>query len=157
MLATTSLGAIWTSTSPDFGEASVVERFGQTRPRVLFAVDGYRYGGKAIDIQDKVASVVGQLDSIEQTVLILCSATRCSLVTTGSNCWQASMMPSSPSSPWPSTTRSISLYSSGTTGKTQVHRARHMAAPLLQHLKEHQLHCDIKPGSASSTSPPVAG
>ena len=50
--------AIWTSTSPDFGEASVVERFGQTRPRVLFAVDGYRYNGKAIDIQDKVARVV---------------------------------------------------------------------------------------------------
>ena len=54
MLATTSLGAIWTSTSPDFGEASVVERFGQTL-RVLFAVDGYRYNGKAIDIQGKVA------------------------------------------------------------------------------------------------------
>ena len=68
MLATTSLGAIWTSTSPDFGEASVVERFGQTRPRVLFAVDGYRYGGKAIDIQAKVGGVGGHSRTREQAL-----------------------------------------------------------------------------------------
>ena len=61
-LATTSLGAIWASTSPDFGEASVVERFGQTRPRVLFAVDGYRYNGKAIDCLGKVAEIARGAD-----------------------------------------------------------------------------------------------
>ena len=145
MLATTSLGAIWTSTSPDFGEASVVERFGQTRPRVLFAVDGYRYNGKAIDIQAKVAGVVSQIDSIEQTVLIPLLGNSLQL----GHDWQQ-VLASQPDAvlrfePMGFNDQLYILYSSGTTGKPKciVHG---IGGTLLQHLKEHQLHCDIKPG-----------
>ena len=145
MLATTSLGAIWTSTSPDFGEASVVERFGQTRPRVLFAVDGYRYGGKAIDIQAKVASVVSQLDSIEQTVMIPLLGNPLQL----GHDWHQ-VLASQPGAQLAFESMAFNdplyiLYSSGTTGKPKciVHG---IGGTLLQHLKEHQLHCDIKPG-----------
>ena len=145
MLATTSLGAIWTSTSPDFGEASVVERFGQTRPRVLFAVDGYRYGGKAIDIQAKVASVVSQIDSIEQTVMIPLLGNPLQLghdwlqLLASQHGAQLTFEPMAFNDPL------YILYSSGTTGKPKciVHG---IGGTLLQHLKEHQLHCDIKPG-----------
>ena len=70
MLAATSLGAIWTSTSPDFGAPSVIERFGQTRPKILFTQDGYQYNGKTIDIRDKVAAIRSQIDSLEATVLV---------------------------------------------------------------------------------------
>ncbi|HDX8346322.1 TPA: acetoacetate--CoA ligase [Aeromonas dhakensis] len=145
MLATTSLGAIWTSTSPDFGEASVVERFGQTRPRVLFAVDGYRYNGKAIDIQDKVAGVVGQIDSIEQTVMIPLLGHSLQL----GHDWRQ-ILAGQPDAglqfePMAFNDPLYILYSSGTTGKPKciVHG---IGGTLLQHLKEHQLHCDIKPG-----------
>ncbi|EGX6955888.1 acetoacetate--CoA ligase [Aeromonas hydrophila] len=145
MLATTSLGAIWTSTSPDFGEASVVERFGQTRPRVLFAVDGYRYNGKAIDIQDKVAGVVSQIDSIEQTVIIPLLGHPLQL----GHDWRQ-ILASQPDAslqfePMAFNDPLYILYSSGTTGKPKciVHG---IGGTLLQHLKEHQLHCDIKPG-----------
>ncbi|WP_219614806.1 acetoacetate--CoA ligase [Aeromonas salmonicida] len=145
MLATTSLGAIWTSTSPDFGEASVVERFGQTRPRVLFAVDGYRYNGKAIDIQAKVAGVVSQIDSIEQTVMIPLLGNSLQL----GHDWQQ-VLASQPDAvlrfePMGFNDPLYILYSSGTTGKPKciVHG---IGGTLLQHLKEHQLHCDIKPG-----------
>ncbi|HCT5133440.1 TPA: acetoacetate--CoA ligase [Aeromonas hydrophila] len=145
MLATTSLGAIWTSTSPDFGEASVVERFGQTRPRVLFAVDGYRYNGKAIDIQDKVAGVVGQIDSIEQTVIIPLLGHPLQL----GHDW-CQILAGQPDAGLQFESMAFNdplyiLYSSGTTGKPKciVHG---IGGTLLQHLKEHQLHCDIKPG-----------
>ncbi|OZG40395.1 acetoacetate--CoA ligase [Aeromonas sp. A35_P] len=145
MLATTSLGAIWTSTSPDFGEASVVERFGQTRPRVLFAVDGYRYNGKAIDIQDKVAGVVSQIDSIEQTVMIPLLGHPQQL----GHDWRQ-ILAGQPDAglqfePMAFNDPLYILYSSGTTGKPKciVHG---IGGTLLQHLKEHQLHCDIKPG-----------
>ena len=145
MLATTSIGAIWTSTSPDFGEASVVERFGQTRPRVLFAVDGYRYNGKAIDIQQKVASVVSQIGSIEQTVMIPLLGNPLQLghdwqqVLASQHGAQLAFEPMAFNDPL------YILYSSGTTGKPKciVHG---IGGTLLQHLKEHQLHCDIKPG-----------
>ncbi|MGL4250515.1 MAG: acetoacetate--CoA ligase [Aeromonas sp.] len=145
MLASTSLGAVWTSTSPDFGEASVVERFGQTRPRVLFAVDGYRYNGKAIDIQDKVTGIVNQIDSIEQTVMIPLLGNPLQL----GHDWQHLLASQHGAQllfePMAFNDPLYILYSSGTTGKPKciVHG---IGGTLLQHLKEHQLHCDIKPG-----------
>jgi acetoacetyl-CoA synthetase len=69
-LATASLGAIWSSCSPDFGPASVVDRFAQIEPKVLFAVDGYRYGGKDFDRLDTVADVAAQMPSLERIVVV---------------------------------------------------------------------------------------
>jgi acetoacetyl-CoA synthetase len=70
MLAATSLGAVWTSTSPDFGVDSVVDRFGQTEPRFLFTVDGYFYNGKRHQISDKIDDICSQVGSIEQVVQV---------------------------------------------------------------------------------------
>jgi acetoacetyl-CoA synthetase len=70
MLATTSLGAVWSSCSPDFGVSGVLDRFGQIRPRVLFACDGYFYNGKRIDTLDRVREVLAGLDSVERVVVI---------------------------------------------------------------------------------------
>ena len=70
MLATTSLGAIWSSCSPDFGVQGVLDRFGQIEPKVLLAVDGYFYNGKNLNIKDKTADIVEKIPSIEETVIV---------------------------------------------------------------------------------------
>ncbi|MBA2545233.1 MAG: AMP-binding protein, partial [Solirubrobacterales bacterium] len=68
-LATASLGAIWSSCSPDFGPSSVVDRFAQIEPKVMFAVDGYRYGGRDFDRVATVADIAGQIPSLERIVV----------------------------------------------------------------------------------------
>ncbi len=70
MLATASLGAIWSSCSPDFGVNGVIDRFGQIRPRVLFCADGYRYAGKEIDSLARVREVVTRIPEIERVVVV---------------------------------------------------------------------------------------
>jgi acetoacetyl-CoA synthetase len=70
MLATTSIGAIWSSSSPDFGTQSVLDRFAQIEPKVLFCVDGYQYGGKEFDRRDAVRSIVDKLDSLEHVIYL---------------------------------------------------------------------------------------
>ncbi|WP_020560646.1 acetoacetate--CoA ligase [Thiofilum flexile] len=145
MLAATSLGAIWTSTSPDFGEESVIERFGQTEPKVLFAVDGYFYNGKRVDIRSKVQTVQAALPSIEQTVIVpLLEAD-----TTGLGVAWAEVL-QTPSLPLEFVPRGFNdplyiLYSSGTTGKPKCITHK-VGGVLLQHLKEQQLHSDIRAG-----------
>lgn len=146
MLAATSLGAIWTSTSPDFGEDSVIERFGQTMPKVLFATDGYFYNGKRIDIRTKLAAVKQALPSLVQTVVIPL----------------LDLNPESVGLAWASVLQTPAseeinfvrcgfndplyvLYSSGTTGKPKCITHK-IGGVLLQHLKEHQLQSDIRPG-----------
>ena len=69
MLATAGIGAIWSSCSPDFGVKGVLERFAQINPRVLFAIDGYRYNGQSFDVLESVATVVAGLDSIEHVII----------------------------------------------------------------------------------------
>ncbi len=70
MLAATSLGAIWSSCSPDFGIKGVLDRFGQTKPRVLFTADGYFFKGKPLNSLDRIAGIIEQIPSIEKTVVI---------------------------------------------------------------------------------------
>jgi len=70
MLAATSLGAVWSSCSPDFGIKGVLDRFGQTRPKVLFTADGYFFKGKALDSLDRIAGIIQELPSIEKIVVV---------------------------------------------------------------------------------------
>ena len=70
MLAATSLGAVWTSCSPDFGFQGVMDRFGQVKPKVLFAANGYYYNGKAHDSLDKVRQIAEEIDSLEHVVIV---------------------------------------------------------------------------------------
>ncbi len=145
MLATTSLGAVWTSTSPDFGEESVIERFGQTTPKVLFAADGYYYNGKVIDLQDKIATIAKGLPSVEQLVIIPL------INSSDEDCQWKNIL----ATPHPDTITFTPcafddplyiLYSSGTTGKPKCITHK-VGGTLIQHLKEHQLHNDIQPGN----------
>ena len=70
MLAATSIGAIWSSCSPDFGIKGVLDRFGQTKPKVLFTADGYFFKGKPLDSLEKIAGIIKELPSIEKIVVV---------------------------------------------------------------------------------------
>ncbi|MCP4077141.1 MAG: acetoacetate--CoA ligase [Gammaproteobacteria bacterium] len=146
MLATTSLGAIWTSTSPDFGEESVIDRFGQTQPKILFCVDGYFYNGKSINTRNKVAAIKEGLPSLQQTVEISLTGAQAESDFTS---WSSVL-----AEPHDADINFVKtefnhplyiLYSSGTTGKPKCITHK-VGGVLLQHLKEQQLHSDIKPG-----------
>jgi acetoacetyl-CoA synthetase len=156
MLATTSLGAIWSSCSPDFGAGGVLDRFGQIRPRLLFCADGYRYAGKEIDSLDRVREVRERLPEIERVVVIPYLANRLDIsAIPGAVTWSdwiagavgTSPLPHCPAVPlpyrrWPFDHPLYIMYSSGTTGlpKCMVHGA---GGTLLQHLKELVLHTDL--------------
>lgn len=147
MLATTSLGAIWSSCSPDFGVNAVVDRFGQIKPRVLFATDGYRYAGKSIDCLATVTAVCKQIPSIERVVLVpyLQESTRADQVPRGVLFSEFGTAGKTlPFTQLPFDTPAFILYSSGTTGapKCIVHSA---GGALLQQLKENILHADMGP------------
>ncbi len=153
MLATASLGAIWSSCSPDFGVKGVLDRFGQIRPKILFAADGYIYAGKTIDCRERLGAIVERIPEIERVALIpyqeekpdLSRIPRCAL-------WEEfltaeSRTPTLEFRQLPFDHPLYIMYSSGTTGlpKCMVHGA---GGTLIQHLKEHQLHTDLKPGDA---------
>ena len=146
MLATASIGAIWSSCSPDFGTRGVLDRFGQIEPRVLITVDGYRYAGKAIDISPKVEEIKAALPSLLRTVIVPFLGG--GAVLDGATAW-ADYLPADPPplefAQLPFDQPLYILYSSGTTGvpKAIVHGA---GGTLLQHLKEHRLHTDLRPG-----------
>jgi acetoacetyl-CoA synthetase len=155
MLATASLGAIWSSCSPDFGVKGVLDRFGQIAPRVLFTADGYRYAGKEIDSLGRVREIVDQIPTIEQVVVVPYLRSDLSLssirsATTWAEWIEGHRPPATGhSDAAPRFTRFpfdhplYIMYSSGTTGlpKCMVHGA---GGTLLQHLKEHQLHADLR-------------
>jgi len=148
MLATASIGAVWTSCSPDFGAQGVLDRFGQVEPKVLFACDGYYYNGKWMDTRDRVASVARKLPSVERVVLFSISggAPDRSAVP-GAIAWEDFIAPHAAGdiafAQLPFGHPLYILYSSGTTGvpKCIVHSA---GGTLLKHLEEQRLQCDIK-------------
>jgi acetoacetyl-CoA synthetase len=149
-LATAAVGAIWSSCSPDFGVQGVLDRFGQIAPRVFFSADGYTYGGKSFDSIEKLREIVARLPSLERVVVLpyLSEAPDISKVPRAALWADAVAVASDCEIGYESLPFShplYILYSSGTTGapKCIVHGA---GGTLLQHLKEHQLHCDIHPG-----------
>lgn len=145
MLATTSIGAIWSSCSPDFGASAVVDRFGQIKPRVLFATDGYRYAGKRIDCLPTVATVFKQIASIERVVLVpyLNPDAKADQIPNGV-LFDRFGRPDQPLTfaQLPFEQPAFILYSSGTTGapKCIVHSA---GGALIQQQKENILHSDM--------------
>lgn len=151
MLAVTSLGAIFSSCSPDFGERGVLDRFGQIEPKVFVACDGYWYAGKRIEIADKLKIIVGNLPTAEKVVIVpyLGEAAVMAAKLSRAVDLDAFLAPFAPKEiafeRFPFDHPIYILYSSGTTGvpKCIVHGA---GGILLQHLKEHKLHCGIRPG-----------
>ena len=149
-LAANAIGATFTSTSSDFGTAGVVDRFGQTQPTVMVAADGYRYGGKSFDCLGRIAEIAAQLPSLRRTVVVGVLSTAPDVSGIGDAVrWDDFLAPHRGTE---LTFTRLSgdhpvyiLYSSGTTGKPKCITHRSLGV-LLMHLKEHQLHCDIRPG-----------
>jgi acetoacetyl-CoA synthetase len=148
MLATASIGAIWSSCSPDFGVQGVLDRFGQIEPKVLFCVDGYYYSGKTHDVLPRIHEIAQHLPTLQRVVVVPYLLAR-SLISEIANAVHLSAFVA----PYEAADIAFErvafdhplyiLYSSGTTGvpKCIVHGA---GGTLLQHLKEHRLHTDVK-------------
>lgn len=153
MLATTSLGALWSSCSPDFGTQGVIDRFGQIEPKVLFAIESYYYNGKKISCKDKIDSITGAIGSIKNVILI----SEYDELTGNGN--ESQKLPDNKSLNFKDLLTNTSdeiefvqlpfdhpvyiMYSSGTTGmpKCIVHGA---GGTLLQHYKELALHTNLR-------------
>jgi acetoacetyl-CoA synthetase len=148
MLATTSIGAIWSSCSPDFGVSGVLDRFGQIKPRVLFCTEAYRYAGRDIDCLDRVHEIITRIPEIEHLVIVPYLGTvdvewgeRKSLSWAGLRA--RGRFAELKFEHLPFNHPLYIMYSSGTTGlpKCMVHGA---GGTLIQHLKELALHTDVK-------------
>jgi len=149
MLATAALGAIWSSASPDFGVQGVLDRFGQIEPKILLCVDGYWYNGKRVDCMAKNAEVAAQMPSVERTLVVSCldDSPAVSSIRNGVR-YVDFVAPYAAAEiefvPLPFAHPLFIMFSSGTTGVPKCIVHCHGGA-LLQHLKEHQLHGDIRP------------
>ncbi|NQV16740.1 acetoacetate--CoA ligase [bacterium] len=146
MLAASSLGATWSSSSPDFGIKGVLDRFSQIEPKIIFAADGYFYGGKRFDSLEKLKGILTELPSVEHVVVIPYTKKADISNITGSIHWDDFINNDASKitfTPLPFDHPLYIMYSSGTTGlpKSIVHSA---GGTLIQHLKELKLHCDLK-------------
>ncbi|MBB3065286.1 acetoacetate--CoA ligase [Limibacillus halophilus] len=150
MLATASLGAVWSSCSPDFGVQGVLDRFGQIEPKVLFCPDGYYYNGKAVDSLARVAEFSKEIPSLNGIIVCpyLNDEPDVSTIAKAMTLTQAISGKTANPIQYRHVAFNAPLYimfSSGTTGKPKciVHG---VGGTLLQHIKEHKLQCDVKPG-----------
>ena len=155
MLAVTSIGAIWTSCSPDFGIQGVIDRFGQVKPKILFAIEDYQYNGKSINSREKIESIVQLIPEIDKVIWIpfFQELSTTSIVNSKTNInmnkslhFNDLLLNTSQQIEFeqlPFDYPVYIMYSSGTTGlpKCMVHGA---GGTLLQHYKEHVLHTDLK-------------
>jgi acetoacetyl-CoA synthetase len=148
MLACASIGAIWSSCSPDFGSAGIVDRFGQIEPRFLIAVDGYPYGGKRFETLGRLPEILEALPSVERCVVVPYLTKEPAVGSIrGATIWPRFLSEHASAETVDFTQLPFDhplyiLYSSGTTGRPKciVHGA---GGTLLQHLKEQRLHVDL--------------
>lgn len=145
MLAATTIGAVWSSCSPDFGSQGVIDRFAQISPKILIVADGYFYNGKRHDCLDKIPDILAKMPTVTHTLVIKFTSSGASHPYLD---WHRCLQENSevtdiPFARLPFNHPLCILFSSGTTGipKCIVHRA---GGVLLQHLKEHQLHSDLQ-------------
>ena len=148
-LAVNSIGAIWSSCSPDFGEAAILDRFNQIEPMVLLYSEMYFYGGKKFNIRDKVSNVINEMKTLKKSLCINYQDTKeedigKDIIDINSIFNDGNLSKDLVFETCLFNDPMYILYSSGTTGKPKciVHN---VGGPLLQHMKEHQLHCNIKP------------
>jgi acetoacetyl-CoA synthetase len=149
-LAAASIGAVWSSCSPDFGPASVVDRFAQIEPKVLFAVDGYRYGGKDFDRREVVAQLQEAMPSLERTVVLPYLDPEPDLSSLRDTMTWDELLATDPNAELSFTRVPFDhplwvLYSSGTTGLPKA-IVQGQGGILLEHLKKLGLHVDAHPG-----------
>lgn len=155
MLATTSIGAIWTSCSPDFGYQGIIDRFGQTKPKVLFAVNGYSYNGKIFESLERISKASDEIDSIINTIIIDKVNIENHISNTKFFTWDKLIESAIEDdedfffTQVPFDHPVYIMYSSGTTGvpKCIVHG---VGGTLLQHWKELHLHTDLRKGDRIS-------
>ncbi|MCK4639442.1 MAG: acetoacetate--CoA ligase, partial [Bacteroidales bacterium] len=145
MLAASSIGAIWSSSSPDFGIKGVLDRFSQIEPKIIFSADGYYFKGKIFDSQEKLKGILDKLPSVENVVMIKYTGNLDLETMPKAMSWEDLAQPSKEEMTFeqlPFDHPLYIMYSSGTTGlpKSIVHSA---GGTLIQHLKELILHCDL--------------
>lgn len=148
MLAASSLGAIWSSASPDFGVQGVLDRFGQIEPTVMIGVDGYYYGGKTLDCVAKIKEIAPQIPSLKKVIIVPFIGSKPDLLGAENLVMADAALGAYQPKPVEFTRLEFNhplfiMFSSGTTGapKCIVHG---QGGTLIQHLKEHKLHCDIR-------------